>query len=337
MNGALASLASLPEVGGLSSPEYGMNGPAQSVGHAPARFGEGDDSLHRALSGDDGTWDVFRHKSSTGRTLRRSMTTSAMVMNQDSNAHFVETASGGLESLDYDEAENDTIKGKFHLSDSERRSLRRRELAITWVMVITTGLLVGSIGYASTVAVSRIVSWKFEVVDEALQRGAYFEGWLLLSAFVLVLGLIAVSLTRWAPEAAGSGIPHVKAYLNGNRLDGALRPRTLVAKVLGIICCVAIGMPAGREGPMVHTGAIVANLVGTGRSKWFNKMLKVCVCARARACVGVTGLGVCIIYVHAFVRTFVQHAGSALALSLLHSTRTHPHTRAHTITHVKAQ
>ena len=70
-------------------------------------------------------------------------------------------------------------------------------------------------------------------------------------------------LTQWATEAAGSGIPHVKAFLNGNRLDGAMRPRTLVAKVIGIICCVAVGMPAGREGPMVHAGAIIANLVGT--------------------------------------------------------------------------
>ena len=53
----------------------------------------------------------------------------------------------------------------------------------------------------------------------------------------------------------------MKAFLNGNSLDGALRPRTLVAKVLGISCTVATGMPAGREGPMVQAGAILANVV----------------------------------------------------------------------------
>ena len=222
-------------------------------------------------------------------SLQRSITVSALSREQDSNAQFVETASGGLESLDYDEAETDTITSKFVLSDGERRSLRRREQAITWAMVLTSGILIGSIAYVSTVVVSLIVSWKFELMDEALQRGAYFEGWLILSAFVVMLAVIAVCLTRWAPEAAGSGIPHVKAYLNGNRLDGALRPRTLVPKVAGIICCVATGMPAGREGPMVHTGAIVANIIGTGRSRWFNKVLKVrvrpfrvCVCVHQR-------------------------------------------------------
>jgi len=254
--------------------DFGMNGPVEYAEPGPDHQGLfADDSLHRALSGAD---DVYDKTISTRPQLRRSMTTSAKVMHQDSNSHYAVTASGGLESLDYDEAENDTIKRNLYLDDSAHRSLRLREMAIMWAMVITIGFLVGSIAHGSTVAVSSIVSWKFELVDEALRRGAYVEGWLILSTFVIILSIVAVSLTRWAPEAAGSGIPHVKAYLNGNRLDGALRPRTLVAKVVGIICCVAIGMPAGREGPMVHTGAIVANLVGTGRSRWFNKILKVC-------------------------------------------------------------
>ena len=68
----------------------------------------------------------------------------------------------------------------------------------------------------------------------------------------------AALLTLWAPQAAGSGIPHVKSYLNGNKLPGVLRLHTLVAKVLGISVCVAAGLPVGREGPMVHAGSIIA-------------------------------------------------------------------------------
>jgi chloride channel 7 len=167
------------------------------------------------------------------------------------------------------------VRAKYLLPDSERIKLRRRELAVTWAMVVTTGVLVGSVAYASSWAIAQIVNAKFDAIDHALERTAYFEGWMRLSAFVLGLAMVAAALTRWAPEAAGSGIPHVKAYLNGNRLDGALRPRTLVAKVIGIVCCVAIGMPAGREGPMVHAGAIVANIVGTGRSKMLMRWLRV--------------------------------------------------------------
>ena len=177
---------------------------------------------------------------------------------------YAKPTSGSYESLNYDEAENNSIRNKYYLAEGERATVRRREQMVTWVVVLTTGFLIGSIAYFTTFANAQICHYKFLALNDALERGAYVEGWLRLSAFVVPLATIAALLTRWSPEAAGSGIPHVKAYLNGNRLDGALRPRTLVAKVIGIICCVATGMPAGREGPMVHAGAIVANVIGTG-------------------------------------------------------------------------
>lgn len=233
----------------------GPDEPGQSLATA-------DDSLHRALSG-------------SAVPLQRSLTVTAMSREQDSLAHYVATPSGGLESLDYDEAEHFIVKDRFHLSARERQSQHLREQAITWAMVITAGFLTGCACYFSTFLIVTLGGWKFEAVERQLNRGKYFEGWLVLSGFVIGLSAVAVGLTRWAPEAAGSGIPHVKAYLNGNKLDGALRPRTLIAKVLGISCCVVAGMPAGREGPMVHTGAIIANLVGTGGSRWLRKMFKV--------------------------------------------------------------
>ena len=36
---------------------------------------------------------------------------------------------------------------------------------------------------------------------------------------------------------------------------------TILTKVVGIACCVAAGIPVGREGPMVHAGAIVAGVL----------------------------------------------------------------------------
>ena len=70
--------------------------------------------------------------------------------------------------------------------------------------------------------------------------------------------LVASALCRFfAPEARGSGIPEIKAFLNGLKKRGWLRLRTAVVKVVGIVLVVAATMPVGKEGPMVHAGAIL--------------------------------------------------------------------------------
>ncbi|CAI9769272.1 unnamed protein product [Fraxinus pennsylvanica] len=60
-----------------------------------------------------------------------------------------------------------------------------------------------------------------------------------------------------APAAAGSGIPEVKAYLNGVDAHSILALSTLFVKV---------GFVVGKEKPIVHTGAYIANFLGQGGS-----------------------------------------------------------------------
>lgn len=65
------------------------------------------------------------------------------------------------------------------------------------------------------------------------------------------------------PVSAGSGIPEVKCYLNGIDLPRVTELKTLVCKVLGVVCSVSAGLPVGKEGPMVHSGAVAANIVSS--------------------------------------------------------------------------
>ena len=46
---------------------------------------------------------------------------------------------------------------------------------------------------------------------------------------ILVAGLMVL---YWAPEAAGGGVNSVIAFLNGNHVPNAFRPRTLTTKVV---------------------------------------------------------------------------------------------------------
>lgn len=67
---------------------------------------------------------------------------------------------------------------------------------------------------------------------------------------------------RFAPEAAGSGIPHLKAVLH--RLRGMLWQRILPVKFLGGVAGIGVGLALGREGPTVQMGGAIGQMV----SRW---------------------------------------------------------------------
>lgn len=69
------------------------------------------------------------------------------------------------------------------------------------------------------------------------------------------------------PMSGGSGIPEVKCFLNGIDLPRITDLKTGVCKVLGVIGSVAAGLPVGKEGPMVHSGSVVASTISSGRVK----------------------------------------------------------------------
>lgn len=87
----------------------------------------------------------------------------------------------------------------------------------------------------------------------------------------MILAIAAAVLCAYvAPAAAGSGIPEVKAYLNGVDAPSILAPTTLFVKIFGSIFGVSAGFVVGKEGPMVHTGACIASLLGQGGSRKYH-------------------------------------------------------------------
>ncbi|KAI4877443.1 hypothetical protein NFI96_010434 [Prochilodus magdalenae] len=84
--------------------------------------------------------------------------------------------------------------------------------------------------------------------------------------------VFAIGVSTGLPVAAGSGIPEIKSYLNGVKIPGIVRLRTFVCKAVGVLFAVAGGLFVGKEGPMIHSGAIVGAGLPQFQSITFKKI-----------------------------------------------------------------
>jgi CIC family chloride channel protein len=84
--------------------------------------------------------------------------------------------------------------------------------------------------------------------------------WMVLPAIGLIVGsLIGWMAKQWAPDAPGSGIPHIKgALINVRQIDW---PRLLPVKFAGSVLGIGAGLSLGREGPTVQMGAAIAQAI----------------------------------------------------------------------------
>ena len=88
-------------------------------------------------------------------------------------------------------------------------------------------------------------------------------GWIFPITLTMFGAGISVAITRrYAPEASGSGIPHLEAVLH--RFRSLEWKRVLPVKFFGGILAIGSGMALGREGPTVQMGGAVGDAI----SRW---------------------------------------------------------------------
>ncbi|WP_295614823.1 chloride channel protein [Chamaesiphon sp. GL140_3_metabinner_50] len=129
-----------------------------------------------------------------------------------------------------------------------RQLLRPKPIAIVEACSIGVVSALAAVGLRQSVA--WLEAWRLDLA------GA-FPAWIVLPLIGIVGGYLSGFLVeRFAPEAAGSGIPQVKAALG--YVPIALDLRVAVVKWLSTSLSLGSGFALGRQGPTVQIGAALA-------------------------------------------------------------------------------
>jgi chloride channel 7 len=107
------------------------------------------------------------------------------------------------------------------------------------------GLIIGSIGYFVSFLTSTLTNFKFNATTRLINDGQWYAAFFAYVMICVFFSAIAGVLCWMEPTAAGSGIPEIKAYLNGINLNKVVRIRVLVFKVIGMCFSVGAGLPLG--------------------------------------------------------------------------------------------
>ncbi len=171
-----------------------------------------------------------------------------------------------LQSLDYDTVEN-AIWEDDQLKLTRREQSRR--IVVKWLVTLVIGIITGVFAFLMALGIQWLLIGKMTAIY-LLMNNCNDCLWQPLLAYVGInlaaVGVAATLVTFVEPAAGGSGIPEIKCYLNGVKVPHVVRIQTLIIKVIGTVLSVGGGMALGKEGPMIHTGAIIAAGISQGKA-----------------------------------------------------------------------
>lgn len=175
-----------------------------------------------------------------------------------------------------------------------------------WIIFMVIGILTGAVGFLIDYLLTLLSNVKFRILHASINRCARedcleesFLIWVALDVLLVSIASLLVlfvevhcapepprrpqaGAAQWGrhspryprharardaqPVGRGSGIPEIKCYLNGIKIPHVVRIKTLLTKTVGVLFSVAGGLACGKEGPMIHTGAVIAAGISQGKS-----------------------------------------------------------------------
>ncbi|KAK3749414.1 hypothetical protein RRG08_057223 [Elysia crispata] len=182
------------------------------------------------------------------------------------------------ESMNYEEMDSQLTRKNREGKQSKKKLAL--EMLSSWVIYFFIGVGTAFLAAGVQISVELIAHQKFELIkdyfDKCDKEGCLYKPvliWMGINAGITLVGAALVTYVQ--PMAAGSGIPLIKSYLNGVRVPGLLSLRAFISKCVGVVLSILGGLACGKEGPMAHSGGIMAAGLGKGRIPWFGKDINI--------------------------------------------------------------
>ncbi|HNV68109.1 MAG TPA: H(+)/Cl(-) exchange transporter ClcA [Candidatus Ozemobacteraceae bacterium] len=137
------------------------------------------------------------------------------------------------------------------------RKNRRNQLV--WAILVGIGAGTVAVAFQEALHVAESLRGRLVAMLTAQGSGIALSAGLFAVLCVLVT---AWGTRRFCPEAAGSGIPHLKGVLIGVRTMHGIW--LIVVKFIGGLLAIGAGLSLGREGPTVQMGGAVGQLFASG-------------------------------------------------------------------------
>ncbi|KAG2483148.1 hypothetical protein HYH03_017993 [Edaphochlamys debaryana] len=164
------------------------------------------------------------------------------------------------------------------LAAMRRLQIPRLYTLLRWLFLVVIAISTALVGFGQSMLVSSLYELRSQFIFSiVLLDENIFLKFLQYMAFNLLLAFLCCFF-MWiiSPAASGSGIPDVKAYLNGVEspiFKNFFTLKTFVAKVISSALAVSSSLVMGKEGPMLHAGSILAVVMGS--NKWMQQQMEV--------------------------------------------------------------
>lgn len=137
---------------------------------------------------------------------------------------------------------------------------------------VAIGIVTAFLGFGIDQLTRGLTLALYRAVAKLFDTNRFWWGAVVYTIIALVFTAVAACMVVFiAPLGAGSGIPELKSYLNGVKIPGFLKIDSLVVKSVGIAFSLSSGLICGKQGPVIHAGAIVGasmSQFASSKFKW---------------------------------------------------------------------